>query len=81
MSKMKELLASVAQEQCSDGTYNHLLAVLERRLLPLLEAGQAMREALAVHIERCHFEMLNYANEGILEPWDAALAAAKERQT
>ncbi len=67
--QMKKLLRAVALE-CWDEcrSVDECRAVLERRLLPLLLAGQGMRNAYPVVTQ---FD----ANE-----WDAALAAAKERQ-
>jgi hypothetical protein len=75
MSEMKELLASVAREyvkpdsNTNQAFFNYLLEILERRLLPLLEAGQAIRD-----------EYLKFTPATTILNWDRALAAAKERQ-
>jgi hypothetical protein len=66
---MKELLRSVAHEAVATAP-DDMGDMLERRLLPLLEAGQDMRE---------HIGYGAYTGGG--KAWDAALAAAKERQT
>ncbi len=66
MSTMKELLASVADEGVIMGRTN-LLEVLERRLLPLLEAGHEIY-------------MDEYDGTAGHSRYDAALAAAKKRQ-
>jgi hypothetical protein len=63
--QMKELLASVAQDCAGTGTYEFTLAVLERRLLSLLLAGQ---------------DCATFGSPECMAAWDVALAAAKERQ-
>ena len=44
MSEMEALLENVAADWWNDDGLKRLSDVLKRRLLPLLEAGQAMRE-------------------------------------
>jgi hypothetical protein len=73
--QMKELLASVTREATAGlpgvhlANYGYVLEALERRLLPLLEAGQAMRD-----------EYLKLAPTATILNWDRAVMAAKERQ-
>jgi len=69
MNDLEKLIEDVARElrHCD---YPDRLKVLQRRLLPLLEAGQAMREAIS-RIEKDQW-MILYSSQ-----WDAALEKAK----
>jgi len=67
MSDLEKLLWDVAEEISTFGpVYN--VSVLKRRLLPLLEAGQAMAE----HAPGMDFDRLAAA-------WDAALEKAMRK--
>lgn len=64
MSDLETLLERVAQE-AQEPPNAYLFNVLKRRLLPLLEAGQAMRDC-------------NYINTTNSLAWDAAKQRAME---
>ena len=77
MSDLEKLLEDVAREywkQASIPLLPHqetVLGIMRRRLLPLLEAGQAMRENF--------WKELDDTSPDIPGQWDAALEKAKEK--
>ena len=68
MTDLAKLIDDVAREYATSSPYcNDLATVLKRRLLPLLEAGQAMRDSI-----------LFCPTQPECLRWDAALKAARE---
>jgi hypothetical protein len=72
--RLEELLASVADAAWIEKTNFGLETLLLERLLPILEAGQAMRDA----IEPWELLLKDDVNGILGNRWDAAIGAGKE---
>jgi hypothetical protein len=74
--RLEALLESVADAAWIEKTNFGLETLLLDRLLPILEAGQAMREEMPSHLyldNECSCSDCN-----VVKAWDAALAAVRQ---
>jgi hypothetical protein len=69
----KELLKDVSRDLVDAMFHEDRMRVLERRLLPLLEAGQELRRNFTLDT--------NWQDENVCERWDAArVSGERERK-